>query len=49
MTFFHGRDILGPNVLLADAHGAADFRFQVRDGPHTGYNGKHYITEFQKI
>ncbi|MCY3723514.1 MAG: hypothetical protein OXG97_14930, partial [Candidatus Poribacteria bacterium] len=26
MTFFHGRDILGPNVLLADAHGAADFR-----------------------
>lgn len=43
MTFFHGRDILGPNVLLADAHGAADFRFQVRDGPHTGYNGKHYI------
>ena len=42
MTFFHRRDILSPNVLLADAHGAAGYRCQVR-AVRIVANGIHYI------
>ena len=36
MTLFHGCDILILNVLLTDAHGVADYSFQVRGSSHNG-------------